>query len=959
MGGLTKQDQSGTQDTWNNYFEIGGKADFSANFTFTGMPLNTTAFSLAVSYRGSAEPYQHTTFALVDINDRSETLIFSTGTSDGIGYTTDWVWAFKTGNNVTGNNLGRFITSAGSVTVVLRVKTAEAIDLDYLALIAQTDGAVSTTTTTAATSSSTTTRSTTTIAAISTTTTNRPTTTNTTTTTTTTRTITTSAVTTTPTNTTTFTSTTTTPSTTTTSSTIIRSTTTTTTTTIPSTTTTSTTTPKTTTIPSTTTTTTTTTRSTTTSTITVSHTSTSSGAAWTSIPTRISSSPSWAQYARVADVNPESGNGDSASQSASVQTKVSEYVSVAEIDGSLSGYYTTDSSFVSTGIAPIASYAKIARKAGLRTVAYYPALEVIADVPSKSSHSMCRDNPSWVQISVDGTKTVFEGSGVVFWVEEGQESCWPSPNSPWRDVFLRRVALLADPQNQIDGLWPDVPIYFDGVSSYADFSTWGKAAFTNATGLSPPAQKVDWSNSVWRRWIAWRHENLRDFLIDVHNAGVKVNSDWQTVVEIVTCDYNDATRLGLDGAYLKNVKGLSIVWEVDAMSDDSAMRNAKADDWLMMYAMMKYGRGASGSKPSWAFDYGKQTDDAQAVLALAVTAGNSPYEVKIPTKEEGVDSTFRTKWYSWLSVNQVRLLGSTSLARIAIYHSSASRDFTEEIKGNGMYITTTKPSGLSHWWSEDSATSATAQTYLGEYRGAVKALARNHLPFDTLTSPYFSASELLPSYTTFVAPGLIAVSDAEVTVLIDWVKSGGNLVVTGAQPLTKNEYGDARSQSALSAYLTPATGSGVASATIGKGSITHYAGGPFRSYLTNTTLPSTESTLINQIQSLSRSWVRIPSQSQPQVLLDLKGVGNEIVVSLVNLSGGNGSWSIVPVNVTVQFDTRKANADSPFLTVPAGAVASSPDDTGDVGLSVTSNSDGSTFSVTLTVKVMKLLVLKF
>ncbi|KAJ3052708.1 hypothetical protein HK097_005833 [Rhizophlyctis rosea] len=689
-------------------------------------------------------------------------------------------------------------------------------------------------------------------------------------------------------------------------------------------------------------------------------------------PATRTASPSWAQYARVADGNPEEGAGTTASQTTTITKLSTANVSVIEIDGSLSSYYTTDAAFLSDGVAPIKSFAQIARSKGLKTVVYYPALEVISDVPNATSRSLCRDYPDWVQVAVDGTKNVFEGSGVVFWVENGQESCWPSPNSPWKDMFYRRIALLANPANQIDGLWPDVPIYFDGVSEYADFSTWGKQAFTNDTGLAPPAAAINWSNPTWRRWIVWRHENLANFLIGAHEAGRSVNPSWQTVVEIVTCDYNDATKIGLDGAYLKNVEGVSVVWEVDAMSDTNAMRSAKADDWLMMYAMYKVGPGLAAlgrgcvalpiyvsSKPSWAFDYGKQTDDAQATLALAVTAGNSPYEVKIPTKEAGVNDTMRGQWYSWIGANEKRLLGSRSVARLAVYHSSASRDFTEMAAGSGIYMTTTKPSGVSEWWCTDSTCSTKAQAYLGEYRGAVKALARNHFPFDTLTSPYFSLSELLPTYTTVIAPNLVAASDSEAAVLFEWVNKGGNLLVTGAQPLTKNEYGDARSQSLLSPYLTPATGSGVVIANVGKGSIIHYAGSPFKTYLTNTTLPFQQNTLLNHILALSRTWVRIPAQNQPGVILDVKAVGNEIVVSLVNLSGGTGSFTISPVDVTVQFDTRQRNLESPFLSVPASAVASSTEVKGDVTVSVVPDTDGSTFSVTVRVEVMKLIVVKF
>ena len=72
------------------------------------------------------------------------------------------------------------------------------------------------------------------------------------------------------------------------------------------------------------------------------------------------------------------------------------------------------------------------------------------------------------------------------------------------------------------------------------------------------------------------------------------------------------------------------VWEVDAVSDKTGMREAKPDDWISLIGMSKFAKAASGKKPSWIFTYGKEPDDGLLVMAEALAAGNHPYETKIP-----------------------------------------------------------------------------------------------------------------------------------------------------------------------------------------------------------------------------------------------------------------------------------------------------------------------------------------
>ncbi len=107
------------------------------------------------------------------------------------------------------------------------------------------------------------------------------------------------------------------------------------------------------------------------------------------------------------------------------------------------------------------------------------------------------------------------------------------------------------------------------------------------------------------------------------------------VVETVTLDYGLATLVGLDGSLLKDAPGIIQAWEVDAVSDQTAMREALPDDWISLIGMAKFARGASGGKPSWMFVYGDRPDDS--LLVMADGAGRRQQSVRDQDPEDDGD----------------------------------------------------------------------------------------------------------------------------------------------------------------------------------------------------------------------------------------------------------------------------------------------------------------------------------
>jgi hypothetical protein len=83
-----------------------------------------------------------------------------------------------------------------------------------------------------------------------------------------------------------------------------------------------------------------------------------------------------------------------------------------------------------------------------------------------------------------------------------------------------------------------------------------------------------------------------------------------------------------------------------------------------------------------------------SVMAEVVATGNSPYEVKTPGKEDGVGGDVRPKMWGLIDKQLNYMYNSSSLAKVAIYHSSASRDFVVPGDGTGLFCSEGPPSSV-------------------------------------------------------------------------------------------------------------------------------------------------------------------------------------------------------------------------------------------------------------------------
>ncbi|MFA8328921.1 hypothetical protein ACEPT7_05610 [Burkholderia ubonensis] len=650
----------------------------------------------------------------------------------------------------------------------------------------------------------------------------------------------------------------------------------------------------------------------------------------------------WSQHARAADASFGAGPDDSELQ-AIISSLASQNVSVVETDTVLSNWMS-DADF-SAAMADAARFNQMVHAAGLKVVWYYPSLEVIS-VGGANGPSMYKTHSDWVQVGLNGQPNVFTGS-LVFWVDPNDESAWMSPNGPWRQAYLDRIKLLA--QTGTDGIWPDVPIYFNGVVDWSDASSWGKAAFKADTGLDLPAT-ADWNDPYFRRWVEWRHRNLSKFQLDIAAAARSVNPAIQLFVETVTCDYHDATLIGLDGAYLRAASGITQVWEIDVLSNSDAMRYAQENDWICLISMCKYARAASAGKPAWSFSYGKQEDDAVQVMAEVLAAGCSPFEVQVPGKTVGVGAAMRTRMYAFVQANSARLFDAAPLANVALYHSSASRDYVNPSIGNGLYCTTAQPDSASDWWSTTDTDSCYQQQWLGEFRGMVKALVHAHVPFSVVTSPAFSAADLA-GIKALLLPDLEAVSDNEAALVRQFVNGGGTIVVTGPNPTGLNEFGDARADFALADVLGFHKGGALPAsrqAAFGAGRMVYFSDLPGKQYLLN----GMQADSGRIVGALAGSAVPVvATDADRRIHVEANQLGNEMLLHFTNfMFTASGVFQVQTTNFNVS------------ATPPAGkrvtAVSVSSPDNADASLQpVPFSANGNTVTFALSVRQYSLVVL--
>ncbi len=445
-----------------------------------------------------------------------------------------------------------------------------------------------------------------------------------------------------------------------------------------------------------------------------------------------------------------------------------ERVSVVEVDVGL-GTYLDEPAFAEL-LRVSNLVARECHSHGMRCVARYPVLQCITPDADKTDRTIAKEHPDWVQIGIDGkpSSVITPGSGDV----PAEESTWLCPTSGYVDYFIDRVKRLAG--TDLDGVWGGVPLLGDRDVVWPCVNPTCNAAFKAATSLDAPAV-VNFDDPRFLRWVVWRHKVLWDLEQRIVEAAKSARPDFEVVIETVTMDHSAGTVQGLDGAYADDGKTLR-VWQVNVVSERTAQRDASEDDWLSFAAMMKHARGCSDPRSTWAFCYGLEEPDAERTMALAIAAGCSPYETKIPEINTSVGSAYRKRMYSWLEKHP-QLLLSRPASTTAILYSSSSRDVLDRADAVALYTSLNPNDDL--WWSNQAEDLATESEYVADYRGMCKMLFQAHVPFEVISTPH-ATKEKLAACKVLLVPSPAALATATIDILEAWVSvAGGTIVFTG------------------------------------------------------------------------------------------------------------------------------------------------------------------------------------
>ena len=587
-------------------------------------------------------------------------------------------------------------------------------------------------------------------------------------------------------------------------------------------------------------------------------------------------------------------------------------VNVVEADADLSSYLTDDEFNDQLETLDLIAYGCHLR--GMRCVVYYPICEVLSEDAANNPHVMTEEHPDWVQVCIDGKLNTFTGGGIVFWVDPGTESAWMCPLSGYRTYYLDRVRRLI--ATRVDGLWGDVPLLSDIQGVWPCTNDACRAKFKDDTGMVLPSA-VNWADPVFRRWVQWRHQLMWDFEQDILKAIKSVNPTSELIVETVTMDYNGATSQGLDGAFA-NGGELVRVWEVDAVSDDSGMRSAAADDWICMAVMMRHGACSSFGRPSWIFTYGFEEDDAERVMSLAIATRNNPYETKIPLMCTTVGDAYRTRMYQWMA-RQPDLYSLPGANRAAVLFSPTSRDFLDCNAGIGLYVSLDDLPEL--WWSDKDTDSAKDLPYLGDYRGAGKALIHAHVPFDTV--PVSSATaDMLAPYKLLIVPSAVSLSSATIQVLGDFAAQGGTLIITGGKGGMYDEYGGARPGAALlTAFGLAETDPAWSTYSHGQGAVVHTPDPSGQHYL-----QLEDATILAQFAKFAaQAGAQVTTTAPKEMVFDVRRSPDGPVLVCANLLGlgsqGLGNYVQQDASFNVSLPDEGKTPTKVFVSEPtAGAV---------------------------------------
>lgn len=494
--------------------------------------------------------------------------------------------------------------------------------------------------------------------------------------------------------------------------------------------------------------------------------------------------PDWAYEARLAGASFEPEMTD-AQIDAKLQQLADEGVSVVVADAPTGWSYTawTDDAEFNQVLALMRDRVfPRAHAKDLRVVWYLTGLELICEGCVQTGRDPAGEHPDWLQVDRFGNPLQFSGVQGVFWLNPDDIDIWLSPESPYRDFYIDRIRDIA--AAGADGLWVDVVYLLHSIGQFDDlwpsYDPYSQAAFQTAYGHNTIPTK-NWNDLAWRHFVRWRIESIARFVEDVAAAAQAVNPNLLFFTENWNMDSNFVTQYAQDPLVFIGEPGVATAHELEPVDqDNTGMRWATLKQWRDYALMVKFAGTANKGKPAWILTYAGGIDDSLREAGVHLAEGANFYEAKGP---EMVDDTTGSRpiIFPWLATNAPLAYHSTSMAEVAIWYSPRTRDFVDgENAGDDKY-------------------DYVDTTYIKEYRARAQDLLKAQVPFDIVTGQW--TLDELRRYAWLVLPHAACLSDAEASLLRDYVAAGGRLAVTG-ETGTRDEWCRPRTTNALAGVPT-------------------------------------------------------------------------------------------------------------------------------------------------------------
>jgi hypothetical protein len=387
----------------------------------------------------------------------------------------------------------------------------------------------------------------------------------------------------------------------------------------------------------------------------------------------------WAHHVRIGAYGLQSHNAREI-----VRDAQASGVFGIEVDNDIPGRYE---SFLhpEAKLKAIRAVAREAHRVGNYTFVYIAGTECITAHADRTTHTLAKDHPAWLQRKRGGEPAIF-GGGTAFWIAPGDEDVWISPYATeWRKIYMQRVRQIA--QTGIDGIYVDIPYWmthFDGwEDSWASFDDATVAAFKAETGLDAKrdVKLGDFNDPGFRQWIEFRTRTITEFLREIDQTAKAVNPRIKTIPEIYPGIEEESVRVGADVYSLYPVVD-AVAHEYEFGGGDHMASSRSPLEWFQYQVGMHSFRAFAEGKPTWILNYSwdgdKNVDARESMMNLAmsqVMAGANFWDAPGHSMAGSNDLPTRKAIFNWIKDHEVDLFSPREpVDPVGVYFSPQSRN---------------------------------------------------------------------------------------------------------------------------------------------------------------------------------------------------------------------------------------------------------------------------------------------